>query len=436
MSKDLLNEISAKVQRFKDFAIAKHELGVNIHELLAEYEGCIEEFTEKVKELSVVESTQYNEPDTLKDIRDSRPEGSRQIPFTLSDAELYDKILGGWLGRAAGCLLGIPVEVMTKDYIKNFAAAVGEAYPLNDYWGTLPPHRSPYKKHYGHTRLSDIIRPFIRSMASDDDMMYSVLNLMILEEYGIDFTPDDVGDAWLKYLAQVCTAEKMALRNLRAGLKPPETAIVDNPYWEWIGASIRADTWGWVSPGRPEMAAEMAYKDATVSHIKNGIYGEMFFAAMIAAAFVTSDIRSLVQIGLSEIPARCRLAEAITQTVKWYNELNDWNKTWDKINEAYGHYHAVHTINNACFTILGLLHGEGDFTKTISYTVMAGFDTDCTGATAGSIAGVIYGRKGLPSRWYEPFNDTLESYIIGHPEEKFTELAQRTMAIAKAILCK
>ncbi len=32
---------------------------------------------------------------------------------------------------------------------------------------------------------------------------------------------------------------------------PPETALIRNPYREWIGAQIRADLWGWVSPAQP-----------------------------------------------------------------------------------------------------------------------------------------------------------------------------------------
>src|SRR5205823_6635998 len=166
--------------------------------------------------------------------------------------------------------------------------------------------------------------------------------------YGPDFTAAHVGHAWqmkLPYLL-VYTAERVAYRNLVDGLTPPETASYRNPYREWIGAQIRADLRGWACPGAPERAAELAFRDAALSHVKNGIYGEMFFAAAIAAAFATESVEKALDVGLSEIPANCRFAEAIHETMRWVREDGDPERTTDRIHEVYGRYHRVHTINN------------------------------------------------------------------------------------------
>lgn len=373
------------------------------------------------------------EPSDLPGIRMLRPEGPRRLSIDLTDDQLHDRILGAWLGRAAGCLLGKPCEGWKREKIEAYLK-LANAYPLDNYWPVVERETDELKLPE-HTR-GTMTRGNVTFMSRDDDMDYTVLGVHILEKFGRDFTPRDVADTWLEMLPyhRTYTAERIAYRNFVEEVQPPESATWRNPYREWIGAQIRADAFGYAAAGNPELAAEFAWRDASVSHVKNGIYGEMFCAAMIAAALVTSKIREIIRLGLAEIPAKCRLAAAARNILRWARRNRKWEQTHDLIMEKYGHYHTVHTINNAAIVLMALLHGEGNFEKTISIAVMGGLDTDCNGATAGSVVGAMLGVSKLPGgKWFDPLNDTLRSAVFGYDGSRFTELARRTLDVARKV---
>jgi len=393
---------------------------------------------EKLSKIKPKPNFPYWEPSDLTEIRDERPEGPREIATALSEEELLNKIHGGWLGRCAGCLLGKPVEGLNKEQIEKWLK-IAEAYPLDDYFPSLrdlPREEADWLR----SRISqlEVLRGHINRMVRDDDIDYTIINLHLLETYGFKFTTEDVGNTWLSNLPflKVYTAERVAYRNLVNGLTPPETATYMNPYREWIGAQIRADMWGYVAPGMLEYGAELAYRDARLSHVKNGIYGEMFVSAMISAAFTTSSVEEIINIGLSEIPAKSRLSEAVKDVIDWRKKYSDWRESWRRINEKYGNYHHVHTINNAALVLLGLLYGEGDFERSITISVMGGWDTDCNGATVGSILGVMLGADRLPKKWITPLNDRIESFVIGYNNSRISDLSKRTFNLAKTALKK
>ena len=406
-----------------------------------------------------------HEPSGLEEIRALRPRGPRQLELRLSEDELRDRLLGAWLGRAAGCLLGKPIEGWSREAIREVLELSGD-YPLRQYiaYPNLPGGAdggaAPGAAGVDAPDAPEVVRRLARRpvewfrgafdrMVRDDDMDYPLIALHLLEEYGPGFTTEDVGRVWqlrLPYLL-VYTAERVAYRNLVDGLRPPQTATHRNPFREWIGAQIRADLWGWVCPGRPEQAAALSYRDAALSHTKNGIYGEMYFAAAIAASFAASTIEEALRVGLTEIPARCRLADAIVQTMRWVGEDGDFQKTTDRIHQAYGQYHGVHTINNAALVVMGLLYAERNAARAqgdrsagdqflddaLCLTVLGGWDTDCTGATAGSLVGSVRGAQRLPARWVGDFNDRLESIVIGMTDNRFSDLADRTLAQSKRV---
>ncbi|MBG0851382.1 ADP-ribosylglycohydrolase family protein [Streptomyces spinoverrucosus] len=338
-------------------------------------------------------------------------------------------MLGAWLGRCTGCNLGKPVENgehWTYQHLRGYLELAG-AYPLRDYIPVLDPMPAGFELREFWPVTT---RGRITESARDDDIDYTILGLHLLEEYGFGFTTADVAAEWLDRLpyTQTFTAERVAYRNLAIGLPPEQAGKVDNPYREWIGAQIRADIFGYVHPGNPRAAAELAYRDATLSHTANGVYGEMWAAALVAAAF-TGTAREAVETSLTCIPPRSRLAEAVTFVLDRHAAGDTWEAARVAIEDRYGHYSWVHTVNNAALVTAGLLWGEGDFTTSVGLTVQGGWDTDSNGATAGSVAGIITGAKRLPPHWTEPLNDTARSAIRGFDRSSISDLADRTVRL-------
>ena len=382
----------------------------------------------------------YDEPSTLEGIRDHSPGSSAATPGAdplTSNINLHDRVLGAWLGRIAGCMLGKPVEGLMGaghqalvTYLKDV-----RAWPLDDYvpWREAPPTDDYDLEWWSATR--GCCRGQIQCGERDDDTDHTLLGLHILEKHGADFRPHDVAAAWLAHLPfhRVFTAERVAYRNLIENRVPPDSATYRNPYREWIGAQIRADGYGYACPGQPARAAEFAFRDASVSHVKNGVYGEMWVAAMVARALVTDNLEDVLDTGLEHIPRRSRLAEAVGNVRAWARSDDDWQSTYSRIQEAYGHYHPVHTINNAAVVTMALCHGALDYSRTICIAVMGGWDTDCNGATAGSIAGALLGARALPKRWTEPLNDTLRSAVCESESNSIIELAARTVRLIERL---
>lgn len=395
--------------------------------------------------LPVKEDFTFIEPSDLAGIKAERPKNKmphHKNTANLSDDILYNKIYGAWLGRCAGCLLGQPVEGWQRERIERLLKATGN-YPIKHYMSSDIPMEikeecgvTDYPGVYGNLKKGWINN--VETMPEDDDTNYTIMGLRILEIYGAHFTPEDVAECWLDKLPilHLCTAERVAYRNLINLKMPPSSANLRNPYREWIGAQIRADFFGYIAPGNAELSSEMAWRDASISHTKNGIYGEMLIAAMLSAAAVSRDMLYIIENGLSMIPEKSRLYAGIHMVLEWYDSGVDLESALNNIHQLYNEklpHDWCHTIPNAMIVCMGLLYGSLDFEKSIGIAVMAGFDTDCNGATVGSILGMVLGADAIPEKWVKPLNNKVKSGIDGIGLAEISDLADRTVRIAKSI---
>jgi ADP-ribosylglycohydrolase len=384
---------------------------------------------DQLRQAERVAGWSFEEPDELADIVGSVTEPP--APTAVNRSRLADQIQAAWLGRIAGCNLGKPVEMgshWTPEHIRDYLQLAG-AYPLRDYFPVLEemPARFELRDNWPETTRGNV-----HGSARDDDIDYAILALHLLERHGRSLGPEHVGAAWLSLfpLLQVYTAERAAYLNLAAGLTGPEVARHRNPYREWIGAQIRADVFGYVLPGEPWAAAQLAYQDARLSHTGNGIYGEMWAAALVSAAFTAGSAERALVTALQVVPPRSRLAAALRHVLQLHEDGLGWDDALEQIRTSYGHYSWVHTINNAAVVSAGLLWGDGDFTTALGRTVMSGWDTDSNGATVGSVAGIMAGTAGLPARLIDPLEDRTRSALFGFDHSRISDLARRTHRLA------
>ena len=376
----------------------------------------------------------YQEPSILEEILDAMPAG-RSGAATADRPpapDLDNRLLGGWLGRIAGCNLGKPVEngdLWTPDRIRRYLE-LAEAYPLRDYFPALVPMPEEFRL---NPSWPETTRGRVHGSARDDDIDYSILALWLLERYGFQLSPSLVADAWLALLPylRVFTAERAVLVSLLHNVPVALVGETRNPYREWIGALIRADVFGWALPGQPGAATQLVYADASLSHRCNGIYAAMWAAALVSSACVAATVQEAVEQSLDYVPAGSRLAEALSGVHDLYRNGCSWEEAVEVIRGRFGHYSWVHAINNACLIMVGLLWGDGDYAATVGSVVQGGWDTDSNAATTGSVVGTVVGAAQLPQHFIEPLQDRTRSVIFGFDNCRISELARRTTALAQ-----
>lgn len=381
------------------------------------------------------DTTADAEPDSWSDIAASLGPSTDSAAGTTADP---DRLRGAWWGRIVGCVLGKPVEKIPRRGIEEILRST-RRWPLDRYFTAagLDPQvsrRWPWNKASRGTSLEENIA----GVPEDDDINYTLMALRLLENRGADFTADDVARGWLLDLpaGRAFTAERVALRNLLDGLTPPETALTRNPFREFIGAQIRTDLYGWVNPGRPRRAAEWAWRDASVSHSRNGRYGAMFVAAAGATAVTGADVTAILDAGAAAVPPQSRMAGAI----RLGRELGadrahqlDPHGAYAALEAAFPELHWVHAVNNIALVCFALTAGDGDFTRTLGLTVMGGWDTDSNGATVGGLLGATTGGRAIDDYWTRPLGSGLHTSIPGENGVGVDDLVARTAAVTDAV---
>ncbi len=304
--------------------------------------------------------------------------------------EFKDKVLGCWTGKNIGGTLGGPFECRRETFDLEFYSQNLDGNPL-----------------------------------PNDDLDLQLVWLLAVEERGVYNVNERVlGEYWLDYIIGPWNEYSIGKANMRNGLYPPLSGACNNDKWKNSnGAWIRSEVWACMFPGAPDEAIKYAYMDSCVDHSGDGVYAEIFTAALESAAFVVNDIRKLIEIGLSKIPTDCRIARSVKIACDYFDKGKTWLEAREalvKDSEDLGWFQAPANIG---FTVVGLLYGKGDFGRTVCIATNCGDDTDCTAATAGAIWGIMHGRSAIPEKWIKPIGDSIKTVAV----EPYQLIAPKTL---------
>jgi ADP-ribosylglycohydrolase len=288
-----------------------------------------------------------------------------------------------------------------------------------------------------HTHALTYYEPVPDGSAPNDDLDLQLVWLKMLEDEGTDPSVRTFAEYWSLYAKSYPWNEYgFFMRNFTRGLRPPVAGCFENYFVDEMGSPIRSEIWACLHPGDPDAAAALAWKDSVVDHAGGeGTFGEVFWAAVESAAFVESDPLALIRIGLNMIPLSSHIARAIREALWCHaNELT-WGEARERVVQRFAGIQPCSAVPNHAFTIIGWLYGK-DFGDRLCKAVNCGYDTDCTGATLGSVLGIINGTAGIPSKWREPVGERIVLHkFTGKFNSPATldELTNRTVALAETV---
>ena len=388
------------------------------------------EFAELLRDIPMRRDWKYREPHAWADIlNECAPDRPAASAGTISVRKASERARTAFLSSVCGCILGKPLEVNpTLKEIRLAAETAGE-WPLRDYIS------GPLLDALGrrHPDWHETIRENISYVVPDDDINYSIIGMLVLENKGLDFTRDDLVNIWLHNLPPLWTwgperAEliKAAIHSTGQNKTRPFADWVEtwNPGEEACGAAIRVDAYGYACPGLPALAAELAWRDSSWTHSRTGVYASMFIAAAIAAAFVADTPLDIFETALKFVPQRSRFHEIVSDCFDIAAGAGDWLEGYENINARYGQYGHCQ-LYQECGLLINSARFATDIADAFCKQVSQGCDTDCFGEIIGSIMGAYMGPEYFDKRWLAPFHDDLRTSLANFHERSLEAVAQR-----------
>ncbi|MCF0111017.1 MAG: ADP-ribosylglycohydrolase family protein, partial [Erysipelotrichaceae bacterium] len=251
--------------------------------------------------------------------------------------------------------------------------------------------------------------------------------------YGKETTAVHIAEEWLARIPSGWSAEDFALKNLARGIMPPESGRFHNPFNEWIGAQMRGVICGQIYPGNVKKAAEAAWQDASISHARNGILGEVFNAICASMAFYETDLRVICEKAVELMPKDSEYGQVVRFALQQCKMHDDYYSAWLPCEKKYERYNWIHAYPNAAAQVITLWFGTNDFTNMLAVCGGCGQDVDCNAAQMATVLGTIIGADAIDDYWKKPIGDNLDTYVRGLKKMSIRQLAKDTADIARKL---
>ncbi|MEH6551517.1 MAG: ADP-ribosylglycohydrolase family protein [Pseudomonadales bacterium] len=435
-------------QRLKAIIANKRQQGYDIRGIDREFSSLpnnyeeLDCFAKKLNQLDYRDDWPYTEPDELEDIwQQCELADNKTQAHWLSAVphDIEDRIAAAFQSSLCGCILGKPIEINpTLDMLKVAGEKIHE-WPISNYISV------DFLDQLGnrHDSWEETTRENIQYVAADDDINYTLIGMLVIEEHGLGFSTNDVRQKWLDLLPVSMTfgpertlLAKSAIdaisENNPSEMQLKEWVQVWNAGDEYCGALIRMDAYGYACPGQPKLAAELAYKDASFTHRKTGLYSSMFIAAAISLAPVVEEPIEIFEFALKFVPKNSRFYEIVADSILQIRSSSDWMEAYTKIHGKYGEYCHCQ-IYQEIGTLINTIHFATDIGDAICKQVSQGNDTDSFGATCGSIAGLLMGPSKLDPKWLKPFDDKIVTSLSGFKDYSISSLTKRVKNLSALV---
>lgn len=385
----------------------------------------------------------------------------------LSKDSYQDKLYGFWLGQCIANWTGLVTEM---DKIGNIGdIKTGDFYTREDWgkpdqpsiWGAGVPSDLSENIDY-------VFRDEEEVWGADDDTDIEYMYQYLLSKHKVTrLSAEQIREGWLSHIKAeeenyLWVSNQRAFDLMQEGFLPPATGNPENnEHFEMIDAQLTTEIFGLFSPGRPEVARQLAKLPIQTTARFNAEWISQFYVTMYAKAALIdpkqplgSQLRAQAAESRQVLPDSSYAAKMYDYVNSLYQSGIPWEATRDSIYVRYQveeqdgyNLTSQNLYCNGCFaaginfsaSLVSLFYGDGDLKETLKIGTLAGWDADNPTATWGGLIGFILGKQQIETAFDRKFSDRFNIHrtrqnFPGNGIVTFNEMAVQGIEIVERVV--